>query len=274
MLGGGLAQGVATLLHIGLLAMFVVGGYMGGYVVLYNYQSQFAALDAADIRNGQVLYNETVARTLKDVQLEQQIQQLTQELNEETIVRMMDYLVLYYGILNETAVREAQQQNLTWAIGNETATRTTQDSVIASEIAVIEAQLPGLVAYTIFSVQQFMIKMANISHMDTLLINEINARTAGDAMLQGQAALIQQTINYLFARLAVEVHDRTIHYELYQEWLDALGVNMTSGNALMAINSQTEINHNLDILSTNALTIITTSQGKKGGSESFFFSLI
>ncbi len=112
-------------------------------MVLYNYESQFAALDRADVHNGQLLYNETVARQLKDTLLKQQITALTAELNEEAMTRLMDYLLLYYAILNETATRQAEQQNLTWAIANETATREAADSVIAGELAVIEAQLPG-----------------------------------------------------------------------------------------------------------------------------------
>ena len=104
-----------------------------------------------------------------------------------------------------------------------------------------------------------MIKMANISHMDTLLINEMAAEQAGYLLLQGQSVLIQQTINYLFMRLAKEVHERTIMYELNKEWLDALSVNVSG--VLMAINTQTEINHNLDVVSTNTLTTITTVQG-------------
>ncbi len=131
--------------------------------------------------------------------------------------------------------------------------------------------LQGLIAYTQYSIQQFMIKMANISHMDTLLINEMAAEQAGYLLLQGQSVLIQQTINYLVTRLAKEVHDRTIMYELNKEWLDALSVNVSG--VLMAINTQTEINHNLDVVSTNGLTTISTSQASERRRALFFSPL-
>jgi|WetSurMetagenome_2_1015567.scaffolds.fasta_scaffold00184_15 hypothetical protein len=238
-----------------LIGVMVIGAVFGGYALFQTYGHAFSRLMNRDVQLAQQLYNDTVARQLKDTLLQQQIDLLNAELVAESMTREAGFLSLYYAILNETATRIAEEDILFSGLANETAARTAIDIFFAAEIANLTIAVEVAEAYEAFSKATFLAIIANITNLQMVLANEIAARIAGDALLTEQGALADATIAYLTTTLEHEIHDRTVQDVLIDEWIAAL---QALGVGIESINGQTgSINNNVDIVSTNELTTIT-----------------
>ena len=244
-----------TFLVTAVVGIMIVGAAFGGYALFQTYKHEFARLMNKDTRLAQRLYNDTVARELKDTLLQQQDDLLNAELIAEAMTREAGFLSLYWAILNETAARIAEEAPLFDGLANETAARIAIDIFFAEEIANLTSRVVQAEAYEAFSRAEFLAIITNITNLQLLLINEIAARIAGDALLTEQGALADATIAYLTTTLEHEIHDRMVQDVLIDEWIAAL---QAMGTGIHSINGQTgSINNNVDIVSTNALTTIT-----------------
>jgi hypothetical protein len=253
--GAGFVAGLWVLLGVGAVGCMIAGAAFGSITLFHTYGSAFSHLEAANVHQAQLLYNDTVARELKDTLLQQQIDLLNAELAAESIVREAGFQALYWAISNETAARIAEEAPLFSGLANETATRTAIDVFFADEIANLTAGVVQAEQYETYSKSVFTSIFANITSLQVLLANEVAARIAEFALLTEQGAISDAAIAYLTTTLEHEIHDRTVQDVLIDEWIAALQV---LGLGIESINGQTgSINNNVDIVSLNALTTIT-----------------
>jgi hypothetical protein len=253
--GTALVHGLQALFAIGVIGAMIAGAAFGSIALFHRYQSTFDHLLHKDTVLAQLLYNDSVARELKDTLLQQQNDATNAELAAETPVRLAGFLELYWAILNETAARIAEEAPLFVQLANETAARIAEDTYLEAEIANLTSMVEAAEQYDIFSTAKFMIIMQNISTMDALLTAETVARIAADALLTEQGALADATIAYLTITLAKDTHDRIVQDVLIDEWIAALD---SLGLGIESINGHTgAMNNNVDIVSTNAQTTIT-----------------
>jgi hypothetical protein len=244
-----------TSLAAALVGVIVTGAVFGGLALYQTYGHAFSRLAARDVQLSQELYGDTVARQLKDMLLQQQDNLLNAELAAESATREANFLSIYWAILNETAARIAEEDVIAWGISNETASRIAIDTFFAAEIANLTSAIIVAEQYEAFSKLTFISLIANITNLQTVLVNEIAARIAGDALLTEQGALSDAAIAYLTTTLEHDIHDRMVQDVLINEWIAALDA---IGKGIESINGQTgSINNDVDIISTNVLTTIT-----------------
>ena len=249
------ARVIWALIAVATVVFMVVGAVFGSIALFRTYRHTFDRLMTKDTVLGQLLYNDTVARQLKDTLLQQQNDATNAELAAETPVRLAGFLELYWAILNETAARIAEEAPLFIQLANETADRIAADTYLAAEIANLTTMVETAEAYALFSTAKFMIIMQNISDLNNSLTTETEERIAADTLLTEQGALADATIAYLTTTLEHETHDRIVQDVLIDEWIAAL---QTLGLGIESINNHNgSINNNVDIVSTNILTTIT-----------------
>ena len=250
-------------MFLAALTAFLVGAVFGGIVLFNNHERTFARLAAVDVRLGQQIYNESVSRKAKDILLEQQHAQLALDLDAETLIREAEYLYLLYAIGNETQTRIANELIIAWLIGNETAAREAVDVVFAMNITTLFDLVNITEAFQIFSQNKFMQLMANISFLDALLTNETEQRNASDVLLFAETAQQNQTLSYLDMTLIREIHNRTVFEDLLFETLAAINaMGFNTSKTVKSIDGQgPDTNGNVNIVSANARTVITTTPG-------------
>jgi hypothetical protein len=256
-----LVRGVSAAAIVAYLAFFVAAAYMGGRVLFYNYEDKFAQLGAADVTVQQGLYNDTVARQQGDILIEQEVAATYPILDADTAAREAEFELLLVLIQNETLARLAEEAPYAGDIAAEAAIRSAMNAIFDVNITTIEALVAAANAYDAYSLQQFMIKMQNITDMNTLLETDIAERIASTAALSTEAAQSAATIAYLTTAIAKEIHDRSIQDVLLIEWYEAL-VGTIAGNELETINGQSAVQYNINITSTNVRTIVTTTPGQ------------
>ena len=232
----------------------MTGSVFGGFALFRTYGGAFSRLAARDIQLAQELYNDSVSRQLKDTLLQQQDDLLNTELAAESVIREDNFLSLYWAILNETASRIAEEDIINNTLTNETAARTAIDIFFAAEIANLTNAVIVAEQFEVFAKATFLSLILNITNLQTLLINEIAARLAGDALIREQGALSDAAIAYLTTTLEHDIHDRMVQDVLINEWITALDA---IGTGIESINGQFALNNNVDIVSTNFLTTIT-----------------
>jgi hypothetical protein len=246
---------IGTWSLVAIICFMVVGGVFGGFALFRTYGHAFSRLAARDIQISQQLYNDSVARELKDMLLQQQDDLLNIEIPAEAATREAGFLALYWAILNETAARIAEEAPLFSGIANETAARILIDNFFAAEISNLTSSVVEAESYEAYSKSTFLAIIANITHLQLVLSNEIAARIAGDALLTEQGAISDAAIAYLTTTLEHDIHDRYVQGVLINEWIAALDA---IGKGIESINGQTgSINNNVNIVSTNVLTTIT-----------------
>jgi len=243
-----------TLLATALVGVMVTGSVFGGFATFRTYGGAFSRLMGRDIQLGQILYNDSVSRQLKDALLRQQDDLLNVELAAESIIREDNFLSIYWAILNETAARIAEEAIIFDNLANETAARTAIDIFFAAEIANLTSAVIVAEQFEVFSKATFLSLILNITNLQTLLTNEIAARLAGDAFIREQGALSDSAIAYLTTTLEHDIHDRMVQDVLINEWIAALEA---MGTGIESINGQLALHNNVDIVSTNLLTTIT-----------------
>lgn len=244
-----------ALLVVATVVFMVVGAVFGSIALFRTYRHTFDRLMTKDTVLAQLLYNDTVARELKDTLLQQQNDATNAQLAAEAITRFDGFIELYWAILNETAARIAEEAPLFIQLANETADRIAAENYLAGEIANLTTMVEAAEAYDLVSTAKFMVIMQNISDLNTRLTTETEQRIAADTLLTEQGALADSTIAYLTTTLEKDIHDRIVQDVLIDEWIAALqllGVGIESIN-----NHNGSINNNVDIVSTNALTTIT-----------------
>lgn len=256
--GTGFFIGVASLFFIVLSGIFVAGAFFGANVLFDRYDGTFDKLRATDILLGQQLYNGTRARQIKDVLLNQQIDQLTAQWQAEILIRLAEHAILQDEVGNETAARIESHEALGDAISNETAARLAEDAILAEDIANVTMMVEMGEAFDAYTLQQLMIKMANITRMENDLYAEIAARIAKDNILSLHGALADSTIAYLQMKAAKNTHERTIKDTLLTQQIAAIvGVEYVT-----TINGQLPVNREMIITSPNNLTTMVESPGQ------------
>ena len=249
-------RGLYALFATAVVGVMIAGAALGSIGLFSTYDGTFARLEATDERLAQLLYNDSIFRQLKDTLLQQQDDVTNAELQAEITVREAGFWALYWAILNETSTRIAEEAILFSGLANETQARIAADVYIEAEILNLTSLVVIAEAYEAYSIAKFIIIINNITTLQALLSSEIAARIAGDALLTEQGAIADAAIAYLTITLQQDIHSRTVQDILINEWINALQL---LGLGIESINGQTgSINNNVDIVSTNNLTTITT----------------
>lgn len=238
-----LVEGGGRLVYAGLFIVMIVGAVFGGILVLQTYSSTFDSLIHADLVLQQQLYNNSVARKQKDTLLQQQIDALKKQLDQESATRTMNYLILYWDIVNETATRIMQQNLINQTIQETIAARVADDMLLQPQLLNLTMMVEMAELYDLEAAKQFMIKMANITFMVNLLETEIAQRIAADNILYQQGIQIDQTIGYLQMLLAQEIYNRTCRDQLVDEILSLITANgyVTNINGVYGLNGDVVI---------------------------------
>lgn len=251
-----LVDGGSRLVYAGLFVVMIVGAVFGGILVLQTYSSTFDSLIHADLVLQQQLYNNSVARKQKDILLQQQIDALKKQLDQESATRAMNYLILYWDIVNETATRIMQQNLINQTIQETIAARVADDMLLQPQLLNLTMMVEMAELYDLEAAKQFMIKMANITFMVNLLETEIAQRIAADNILYQQGIQIDQTIGYLQMLLAQEIYNRTCRDQLVDEILSLITVNgyVTNINGVYGLNGDVVIRSLTPVTSIGQIT--------------------
>jgi len=245
------------------LGAMIVGAALCSWAFFRRHTFDFETIRHTDLQISQSIYGESVARQVKDQTLTVQNAQLAAKLPPEAAIREANFIILYYGILNETATRINEHMTLMMRLANETADRIAGDEALNAQLPNITMMVVMAEQYNVISANKFMIIMAQIVQLDTDLTNEINTRITQDAQKVAQALLADQTINYVNVTLQKEAHDRAIKDELLMEQLNA---QLALGHGLLSINGQLPTpDHHFLISSSNPLTTIYPGGMTKSG---------
>jgi hypothetical protein len=235
------------------LGAVITGAALCAWAFFRTHSVDFANLRHADLQISQGIYSESVARQVKDILLTNQNAELSARLPPETAIREANFWLLYWAILNETATRINEHMVLMQRLANETADRIAGDDALNAQLPPLDMMVTMAEQYNVVSMNKFMLIMAQITQLDTDLQTEIQTRIALQNQKYAQAALADQTINYLNVTLAKEAHDRAIKDMLLMTQLNAaLGL----GHGLFSINGQLPIGNNFTISSSNPVTLI------------------
>ncbi len=177
----------------------------------------------------------------------------------EIAVRYAHYWELYWAILNETAARIAEEAPLFAGIASETATRIIADAYIEGEIANLTSLVVTAEQYEAYSIAKFMAIMNSITTLTAELAADTAARISADQLLTEQGAISDAAIDYLITVFGHDQHDRIVQDVLIDEWIAAL---QGMGSGIDTINGRSGTLHDIDIVSTNALTTITSNTGQ------------
>jgi hypothetical protein len=116
----------------------------------------------------------------------------------------------------------------------EEVARLTKDMQLMSNVTDINALLSSLQAFDAYSIEQFMIKMGNITTLDGRIDGEENARIAKDMELMNTDAVLAGNITTLDAQNTIQGDNISGVQNSITVLVDALGQSLTRSKALGA----------------------------------------
>lgn len=199
-------------LVIAAIVMTVIAtGATFGWVGYFNddgFAPQFTALKAADMQLMQGLQDESSTRAFADMVLMNRHAQLSGEIQTEIARRTAEDAILLQLILTEVALRTAGQAALNTQLDNEIAGRTDTDDYFFWLMRNLTDRMDLMQAFDLYTIQQFMIKMDNLTHIDEWLAQEAVDRAAADMVFMAQDPIQQAAIVAIGNALAAETAAR------------------------------------------------------------------
>lgn len=254
---------IVSLIFLGAV---ITGATLCTWAFFRRHNIDFDNLRHADLQVSQGIYADSVARQVKDILLTNQNAELASRLPPEAAIREANFWLLYWAILNETATRINEHMVLMQRLANETADRIAGDDALNAQLPPLDMMMTMAEQYNVVSMNKFMLIMAQIAQLDTDLLTEIQTRITLQNQKYAQAALADQTINYINVTLAKEAHDRAIKDTLLMDQLNAV---LVLGTGLQFLNGVAPVGYNFTISSSNPITTIyehpsQACQGKDG----------
>lgn len=200
---------VMRVISIAFLISVAIGVGMAWALYLRTYDPTFSMLNAKDLTLSQGLYNETVARTTKDMALMQEQARLQGLVDTDTQTRIEIHAFINATRINDTEARITGDALIAERLANETPVRIAADLELHAQIDNATGVLVGLKEFDQYSLEQCAIKMANISDITEDLINETDTRIAKDMLLMDQDVAITNALVTLVNQLHAEIANRT-----------------------------------------------------------------
>jgi len=238
-------------LAILLFLATIIGAIMAWVFFFRPYDHTFSELKATELTLQQAVYNETTTRVLVDMALmqEQAAQEASLTLDISTRIEEQD--AVNASLILDIIARETGDAEISSALEVEIAGRILNDTILQAEIVNATSALEAVQTFDVFSMQQFMIKMGNISDLSAEIDAEIAARIAADLALQAADLIIDEALVLLISQLSVEVANRISNDTFINNEL-----HIITETLLETINGQLPIAHNMIFQSLSANLII------------------
>ena len=225
-------------------------GAVFGYIKYFSddgFAPQFALVREQNNALQDVIDTEQAARIAQDAIITA-AQLVTQTaLDIEIATRTEEDTLLLALVTAEVAARTAAQLALNNGLDAERDAREAFDTLAFAQMTNLTDRLNVLDAYNVYALQQFMIKMANLTSLDDRLAQETAERIGNDTVLTAQDTAQQNFIALFSQDLAAEIATRIAADLAQQAAIDAI-----LGDGILTINNQSSLNHNYDFQSGNA----------------------
>lgn len=235
-------------------------GAVIGWVTFFapdnNYAQRFGALAQEDARIQVAIDNERSVREASDLLVQSMQDSLNAGIVSEIANRTSQDMQLMSLLAAEVAAREAFQALLRQLLGDEVTYRLGNDTVIDTQLSGLEVRLATLNAYDVYALQQFMIKMGNLTNLASTLATEIATREASDAVLSAQDAAQINSIASLGPAIAAERATR----EAYDDYVSSLLDPLVDGG-LFSINGMPGVQNNFNINAAPGCAFVVGSGG-------------
>lgn len=247
------------LLVSGLIVAGITFGAIAGYVRFFQpdnvYTERFGALAAEDALIQTLIDSEAAARAAADMSIMGLQSALGTDIEQEIATRTAQDMLLMQMLAQEVAEREAAQRMLRQLLSDEIQIRETTDNQTDYQLSDLERRLIVLRDYDVYALQQFMIKMDNLTHIQERLDTEIAERIASDMILMSQDSMQQAQIATISMDLANEIATRTAadlsHMMQIAPFL----------TGLFSINHQMGTNNNFNLVSDSTCGVSVGSGG-------------
>lgn len=256
------AQQVAfwTLFVTGMIVCAGTAGAVIGWVTFFapdnNYAQRFGALAQEDVRIQTAIDNERSVREASDLLVQSMQDALNVGIVSEIANRTSQDMQLMSLLAAEVAAREAFQALLRQLLGDEVTYRLGNDTVIDTQLTGLEVRLATLNAYDVYALQQFMIKMGNLTNLSNTLAGEIATRQASDAVLSAQDAAQINSIASLGPAIAAERATRMAYDDVVSSLLDPL-----VDGGLFSINGMPGVQNNFNLNAAPGCAFVVGSGG-------------
>lgn len=239
---------VAGLLSRSFVTLFLITAAVGTTLVcvffFQEHTAQLAAFAASDLRLDQAIYTEAVARLTKDMAAMQYQARLQSDLDADIAARQAKHAALDQGRQETTRFRLEGDQDIADRLAAEIQGRQINDTSTQYRIVNASVVLDALEAFDVFTLQQFMIKMDNITDITSDILGEIATRTGIDMALMVQDTLIQNALSILVSELNAETSER---FNRDMVIMNQLG--LITGGLIQTINYQNPLNGDIQIVS-------------------------
>lgn len=232
------------------IAMFI-GTVMAWAFFFRSYDSVFDALTAEELNLAQQIYNESNARSLADIALEQQEAFINATLILDIATRQAQQDAINASLLEDIANRTSGDAALSAELAAEIAQRIANDTLITWEIGNATATLEVIQAFDLYSSVQFLIIENNITVIREEIYTEIAARVAAQAALTAADLIIDADLVLLINELNAEVAAR-----IAQQNLINLKLHLITTSLLRTIDGQSPIADNMVFHSLSASLVI------------------
>lgn len=236
-----MAPNTATRVLFGsIFALFTVTVLLGAsfswYYYFKPYDATFASLKSTNVILAQRVYNETVARVFKDMNMMVAQQNMQNRMDKDIQDRIREQNFINQTTIAEIQAREQGFGQLYQETLQENATRAAQDALLQQQIDNATVVLQAIKDFDIYAMEQFMIKMANITDITADIYRERDERIAADDLLFATDVIIQNALVVLVNQLNNEINTRIAKDNLIQGQLQLI-VN----GVLKTMNAQSPI---------------------------------
>ena len=244
-----------------LLSRFVVVSYtiavamgvsMAWFFFFQDPYAQVAELTAEHLLLDQEIYKETVARLTRDMAIMQEQARIRARLDADITDRILEHTRLQQGLANNTAQRIAGDQSIADRLAREIVWRIDNDTLFQQRIDNATAILVVLQQFELFSMDQFMLQMGNITDILADILAEIATRAAADATFAANDAIIENALVLLASELNAEIATRTAIDDLLRSQL------WIAQNTLLRVINVFPIGGDIQLVSTTPTTITVT----------------
>lgn len=241
----------SRIILIAFFVMLSIGTCLTYIFYFHEPYQQVSALEANDLLLDQEIYKETVSRLTKDMAEMQEQARIQPPMDEDIRLRIAKHQLLAQGLSDDIQQRVDGDQDLTDRLNQEIMSRSANDTLFQSRIDNATASLIPLQEFEQYSMDQFMIKMANITDITTEITAEIAARTAKDMTLMVQDTIIETALVLLITQLNNEMATREAIDNLLRMQLE-----VTYYGLFRTINGQSPVGGDIQLTSLGAGLVI------------------
>jgi hypothetical protein len=242
---------VMRILVIAFFLAMVVGIIMAWVFYFRSFDKTFASLAAEELLLSQEIYNETTARLLADMALMQTQAAQQSALDLDIAMRIAEQTYVNITLIADIAAREAGDAAIEARLLAEMAFRMGNNTALQIEIDNATTVMEAVNAFNAYSMQQFMIKMGNITDITAEIEAETVARIAADAALFAADIIIDADLVLLVSELTAEVNARIAKDAIINNQLHLITTSL-----LRTIDGQLPIAANMVFQSLSASLVI------------------